>query len=196
MIKQAKFITSVAELDKLPDFNCPEIAIVGKSNVGKSSFINMMVGQKKLAKTSSEPGRTRLINFFEINNGQFFFVDLPGYGFAKVGKEEKKNWGRLIDGYLVDRQNLINVFVLVDIRRIPSEDDKLLLKFLYAYGIPMTIIATKADKLSKLQQSKARSAIATALGVGPANIIMVSSETGQGKDDLIERIDVLLASLA
>ena len=97
MIKQAKFVISVADADKIPDYGTPEIAIAGKSNVGKSSFINFMANQKKLAKTSSEPGRTRLLNFFEINNGEYYFVDLPGYGYARVNRAEKLKWGGLID---------------------------------------------------------------------------------------------------
>ena len=100
MIKQAKFVTSVADASKMPDFGACEIAIAGKSNVGKSSFINFMVNQNKLAKTSQEPGRTRLLNYFEINNGEYYFVDLPGYGYAKVNKQEKQKWGGLIENYL------------------------------------------------------------------------------------------------
>ncbi len=192
MIKQAKFITSVASQSKLPDFRSPEIAIAGKSNVGKSSFINMMVGQKKLARASSEPGRTRLLNFFEINGGEFYFVDLPGYGYAKVNKAEKAKWGGLIESYLRQSANLINVFVLIDIRREPNEDDRMLLQYLYAYSIPFTVIATKADKLSKLQQGKFKQAIASALGVGSGDIILTSAQTGEGKEDVFRRIDQLL----
>ena len=116
MIKQAKFVTSVADGKNIQDFGAPEIAIAGKSNVGKSSFINFMTNQNKLAKTSSEPGRTRLLNYFEINNGEYYFVDLPGYGYAKVARGEKEKWGVLIENYLRTSKNLINVFVLVDMR--------------------------------------------------------------------------------
>ena len=192
MIKQAKFVTSVADAGKLPDFGAPEIAIAGKSNVGKSSFINMLTGQGKLARTSSEPGRTRLINFFEINKGEYYFADLPGYGFAKVSRAEKDKWGALIENYLSKSENLINVFVLVDLRHEPTDDDKLLLNYLYAYSIPFTIIATKADKLSRLQQGKCRQIVANALGVGTSDVIVTSSEKGIGKQEVFERIDRLL----
>lgn len=194
MIKQAKFVTSVAGGSTLPNFSAPEIAIAGRSNVGKSSFINMLTGQGKLARTSSEPGRTRLINFFEINNGEYYFADLPGYGYARVSRAEKEKWGALIENYFIKSENLINVFVLVDLRHEPTEDDKLLLKYLYSYSIPFTVIATKADKLSRLQQGKCRQVIASALGIGPADIIVTSSEKGIGKQEVFARIDQLLAA--
>lgn len=192
MIKQAKFTVSVADSANIPDYGAPEIAIAGKSNVGKSSFINFMVNQNKLAKTSQEPGRTRLINYFEINNGEFYFVDLPGYGFAKVNHGEKQKWGAMIEGYLQNSQNLINVFVLVDIRHEPTEDDLMLLKYLYAYSIPFSVIATKADKLSRMQQNKCRAVIASKLGIGTGDVIITSSSAKTGKEDVLKRIDTLL----
>ena len=131
MIKQAKFVVSVADASKVPDYGACEIAIAGKSNVGKSSFINFMVNQNKLAKTSQEPGRTRLLNYFEINNGEYYFVDLPGYGYAKVNKQEKQKWGGLIENYLRTSKRLVNVFVLVDMRHEPTDDDKMLINYLY-----------------------------------------------------------------
>lgn len=195
MIKQAKFIISVADADKIPDYCAPEIAIAGKSNVGKSSFINFMTNQNKLAKTSSEPGRTRLINFFEINKGEYYFVDLPGYGYAKVNKAEKQKWGGLIESYLQGSPNLINVFMLVDVRHEPSEDDKIMVKYLYATGTPFTIIATKADKLSRAQQTKAKQVIANAFGVGTGDIILTSATAKTGKDEVLKRIDSLLSAM-
>lgn len=195
MIKQAKFIISVADADKIPDYCAPEIAIAGKSNVGKSSFINFMTNQNKLAKTSSEPGRTRLINFFEINKGEYYFVDLPGYGYAKVNKAEKQKWGGLIESYLQGSPNLINVFMLVDVRHEPSEDDKIMVKYLYATGTPFTIIATKADKLSRAQQTKAKQVIANAFGVGTGDIILTSATAKTGKDEVLKRIDSLLSAI-
>jgi len=191
-IKQAKFITSVAKVDNIPNYEVPEIAIAGKSNVGKSSFINFLVNQNKLAKTSQEPGRTRLLNYFEINNGEFYFVDLPGYGFAKVNQSEKEKWGILLETYLTTSQNLINVFVLVDSRHEPTSDDKMLINYLYSYQIPFTIVATKADKLSKLQQQKSLSMISTALAVGKNDIIMTSSVAKLGKDLVFSKIEHLL----
>lgn len=192
MIKQARFVTSVANLSQLPDYGVPEIAIAGKSNVGKSSFINFMVNQNKLAKTSQEPGRTRLLNYFEINKGEYYFVDLPGYGYAKVNKQKKQKWGGLIETYLKNSTRLINVFVLVDIRHEPSEDDLLMVHYLYAYGIPFTLIATKADKLSRAQQQKALAVIASKMGVGAKDILVTSSSQKTGKEQVLERIDTLL----
>ncbi len=194
MIKQAKFVVSVANGKNIPDYDVPEIAIAGKSNVGKSSFINFMTNQNKLAKTSQEPGRTRLLNYFEINNGEYYFVDLPGYGFARVNHGEKQKWGDLIETYLTTSQNLINVFVLVDIRHEPTSDDKMLINFLYAYHIPFTIIATKADKLSRAQQVKAKSVIASSLAVGVNDILVTSSAQKTGKEGVLARIDTLLAN--
>lgn len=194
MIKQAKFVTSVADASKMPDYGVPEIAIAGKSNVGKSSFINFMVNQNKLAKTSQEPGRTRLLNYFEINNGEYYFVDLPGYGYAKVNKQEKQKWGGLIENYLRTSNRLINVFVLVDIRHEPTDDDKMLINYLYSYNIPFTIIATKADKLSRAQQQKCLSVIATALCVGTKDILVTSASAKTGKEGVLTRIEMLLAN--
>ncbi len=192
MIKQAEFIISVAEAAKIPDYGMPEIAIAGKSNVGKSSFINFLTNQKKLAKTSSEPGRTRLLNYFKINNGEYCFVDLPGYGYAKVNKTDKKKWGGLVETYLQQSCNLINVFVLVDIRHEPTEDDKLMVRYLYSTGIPFTLIATKSDKLSRAQQQKCRAIVANSLGVGTKDIILTSSLSKTGKEEVLARIDTLL----
>lgn len=192
MIKQAEFIISVADKDKVPDFNTPEIAIVGKSNVGKSSFINMMTGMSKLAKTSSEPGRTRLLNFFKINNGEFYFVDLPGYGYARVSDAEKKKWAALIEGYLTTSPNLINVFMLVDSRHEPTEDDRAMINYLYAYNLPLTVIATKADKLSRMQREKAKQVIASALAIGRDSVIMTSVPDKLGKSEVETKIDTLL----
>lgn len=192
MIKQAKFVTSVADAKNIPDYAVPEIAIAGKSNVGKSSFINFVVNQNKLAKTSQEPGRTRLLNYFEINNGEYYFVDLPGYGYAKVNRQEKQKWGGLIENYLRTSKNLINVFVLVDLRHEPTDDDKMLINYLYAYHIPFTIIATKADKLSRVQQQKCRAVVSSALCVGINDIIVTSSTAKTGKEAVLARIDTLL----
>lgn len=188
MIKKAKFITSVADKSKIHETNAPEFAFAGKSNVGKSSLINYLTGQSKLAKTSSEPGRTRLLNYFEINDGQFYFVDLPGYGYAKVSKEEKIKWGDLIETYLKTSENLKNVFVLLDIRHEPSADDLLLISFLFTLNIPFTIIATKADKLSKMQTRKAVAMLSAETKVGADNIIVTSVTQKKGREEVEKRI--------
>lgn len=191
-IKQAKFVVSVAEHSKCPDTNIKEIAIAGKSNVGKSSFINFMTNVGRLAKTSSEPGRTRLLNYFDINNGEFLFVDLPGYGYARVSDDEKTKWGVLIEGYLKENKNLLNVFVLVDSRHEPSANDKQIIAYLHFYSIPFTIIATKCDKLSKIQLQKQLNIIANTLSQGIENIYPCSASNKTGKEKILERIENIL----
>ncbi len=195
VIKNAKFLISVADPTKIPDYGVPEIAFAGKSNVGKSSFINFLTGNGKLARTSADPGRTRLLNYFGINGGECVFVDLPGYGFAKVSKSEKAGWGAMIEGYLTTSKNLKNVFVLLDVRHEPTADDKMLLNFLYHYNIPFTVIATKCDKLSRMQQGKRRADIASAIGIGVQNVYTVSALKKTGKEDILERLDSVLYSV-
>lgn len=196
IIKNAEFLTSVADSGKLPNFGAPEIAFAGKSNVGKSSFINFLTGNGKLARTSGDPGRTRLLNFFGINGREVVFVDLPGYGFAKVAKTEKAKWGAMIEGYLTGSANLKNVFVLLDVRHEPTADDKMLLNFLYHYNIPFTVIATKCDKLSRAQLTKRRAEIASSVGVGTGNVYMISALKKTGKEEILARLDALLAPVS
>lgn len=194
VIKNAEFIVSVADSGKLPDFGAPEIAFAGKSNVGKSSFINFLTGNGKLARTSGDPGRTRLVNYFGVNGRSLIFVDLPGYGFAKVAKTEKAKWGRMIEGYLTGSRNLVNVFVLLDVRHEPTADDKMLLNFLYHYNIPFTVVATKCDKLSRAQLTKRRAEIANAVGIGVGNVYLISALKKTGKEEMLARIDSLVAA--
>lgn len=196
IIKNAEFLTSVADSGKLPDFGAPEIAFAGKSNVGKSSFINFLTGNGKLARTSGDPGRTRLLNFFGINGREVVFVDLPGYGFAKVAKTEKAKWGAMIEGYLTGSANLKNVFVLLDVRHEPTADDKMLLNFLYHYNIPFTVVATKCDKLSRAQLTKRRAEIASSVCVGTGNVYMISALKKTGKEEILARLDALLAPVS
>lgn len=191
-IKQSKFLISVANSGKLPEYDAPEIAIAGKSNVGKSTLINFLVNNKKMAKTSSSPGRTRLLNYFEINNGEFNIVDLPGYGFAKAPKSEIAKWGEMIEGYFQNSDKLKNVFVLVDSRHEPSQDDIQLISYFYYYHIPFTIIATKTDKLSRAQIAKNRKLIAETFRIGIDNVIMSSSENRTGKEQILSRIEQVL----
>ncbi len=191
-IKQSKFLISVANSGKLPEYDAPEIAIAGKSNVGKSTLINFLVNNKKMAKTSSSPGRTRLLNYFEINNGEFNIVDLPGYGFAKAPKSEIEKWGEMIEGYFQNSNKLKNVFVLVDSRHEPSQDDIQLVSYFYYYHIPFTIIATKTDKLSRSQIAKSRKLIAETFRIGIENVIMSSSENHTGKEEILARIEQVL----
>lgn len=191
-IKQCRFVTSVADSKNIKDYGMPEIAIAGKSNVGKSSFINYMVNNYGMAKTSSTPGKTRLLNYFEINKGQFMFVDLPGYGFAKVSGEVKDSWDDMIGGYLLGSKRLINVFLLVDVRHEPTSLDKQMVAYMHHYQIPFTVIATKCDKLSRQACMKQRSVIASALCLGNENVMFVSSQAKSGKEELLNRINNLL----
>ena len=185
-IKEATFITSVASADKFYKTDKPIIAICGKSNVGKSSLINMLANRKKLAKTSVTPGRTRLINYFDF--GEFVLADLPGYGFAKVSKEEKKKWGQLLETFLA-KEKLSLVISLVDIRHKPTEDDVMMVNYLYHYALPFILVATKADKLAKTKVKPAAKDIANYLRVGAADIIPSSAETGLGKDLIFSAIE-------
>ncbi len=192
MIKKAVFVTSVGDLRQIKEHYPIEIAVAGKSNVGKSSFINFICNNSKLAKTSKEPGRTRLLNYFKINDGEFVLVDLPGYGFAKVNDKEKEKWGKLIEGYFNASTGLKNVFVLVDIRHDPTANDMQMFKYLYYYNIPFTIIATKADKLSRSAGLKRKKEIADYIGVGVDNIFVCSSHAKTGANEIYERIEQII----
>lgn len=192
MIKKAIFVTSVGDLRQIKEHYPIEIAVAGKSNVGKSSFINFICNNSKLAKTSKEPGRTRLLNYFKINDGEFVLVDLPGYGFAKVNDKEKEKWGKLIEGYFNESTGLKNVFVLVDIRHDPTANDMQMFKYLYYYNIPFTIIATKADKLSRSAAMKRKKEIADYIGVGVDNIFVCSSYAKTGAQEIYDRIDQII----
>ena len=145
-ITKAEFVTSAAGKNQFITADKPVIAVCGKSNVGKSSFINMLAGRKKLAKVSKEPGRTRLVNYFDF--GEFLLADLPGYGFARVSKEEKAKWAKLLDDFFAERR-AAHVFALCDVRHDPTADDRQMIEYLYYHIMPFTVIATKADKLSK-----------------------------------------------
>lgn len=186
-IRSAKFITSATDCKKMSE-GVPEIAFVGRSNVGKSSLINMLTKQKKLCKTSSTPGRTRLINYFLINDN-LYFVDLPGYGYAKASKREVGGWQSMIEPYLVENEDLKCVCMLVDSRIEPTDQDKQMLKFLNYYQIPFVIIATKCDKFGKSQIKPQMQKLANYLGVGKDNIFATSSESGYGRLELLNKLD-------
>ena len=190
MIK-AQFITSAASKSQFIQPAKPIIAVCGKSNVGKSSFINMLANIKKLAKVSKEPGRTRLINYFDM--GDFVLADLPGYGYARVSQAEKSKWAKLLDDFFADKQNISHVFSLVDIRHAPSSDDIQMIGYLNYHIIPFTIIATKADKLSRAQAQRSVVNIAAALKCGTGNIIVTSSETRQGLAEVTDKISDILS---
>jgi len=191
MIQKARFIKSAANYGDCIVSEFPQIAVVGKSNVGKSSFINSITGSTKLARTSKDPGRTRLINYFLIDE-KFLLTDLPGYGYAKVSQTEKQKWANLIETYLEKEPMLTHVFFLVDARHNPTADDLIMYDYLFHCNIPYTIIATKSDKIPKSKLINHKKNLASILKVGVDNIIAVSSVTGQGKDETTARIDQII----
>ena len=190
-IKQASFVTSLAKYHEEPPIQLPQLAVVGKSNVGKSSLINSLCNRRKLCKTSATPGKTRLINVFLINE-EFHLVDLPGYGFAKVDKAEKKRWGDMMDTYFQESNYLMHVLHLVDIRHEPTQDDIAMNKYFRQMDIPFTVVATKADKISRAARMKHIAPICRALLVQPWEVIPYSSEDGFGRDKLLEEIEKVL----
>jgi GTP-binding protein len=187
-IRSAEFVISAVKPEQYPDGDQPEIALAGRSNVGKSSLINRLINRKNLARTSSKPGKTQTLNYYHIN-GQFYFVDLPGYGFARVPHAVKVQWSKMIESYLSKRENLKLVLHLVDIRHAPSKDDIAMYEWLKHYGLPRVVIATKADKIARGQWLKHMKIIREALHLEPSvPFIPFSAETGQGKDELWQAI--------
>ena len=189
IIKKAEFITSAARAADFINSDKPIIAIAGKSNVGKSSFINALANRSKLAKTSNTPGRTRLVNYFDF--GDFILADLPGYGFAEVSKAEKDKWSRLMEIFFAETK-IAHVLSLVDLRHNPTKDDLQMINYLYTYTLPFTLIATKADKLGKSKIKPQASEIASKLKVGVNDIIAVSNETKYGFEKVFDRLDKIL----
>ncbi len=186
VVKNATFITSAAKKEQFITPDKPMIAVCGKSNVGKSSFINMLANRKKLAKTSSEPGRTRLVNYFDF--GEFILADLPGYGFARVSKTEKEKWAKTLDHFFQDKGKLAHVLMLVDARHDPTAEDMQMLEFLHYHTIPFTVVLTKADKLSRMKLKEHIKAIAADLFLAPANMLATSAETGYGKTEVLNKL--------
>lgn len=194
-ITSAEFVKSAVWPDQYPQASMPEIAFAGRSNVGKSSLINTIVGKKNLAKTSNTPGRTQLINFFTINE-TLSFVDLPGYGWAKVSRSVKKDWGEMIEAYLRERQSLALIIFILDIRRDPSDEDLSLRDWLTHYNIPYLFILTKADKLSNNQAIARRRSIAKALKISEEKkLILFSAKTQKGKTDIWQVLDEHISCL-
>ena len=192
VIKSADLETVVGVTSKLPENLLPEFAFAGRSNVGKSSLINKLVNRKALARTSSQPGKTQTINFFLLN-GEFYFVDLPGYGYAKVSKELQAKWGKMIERYLTRSRQLRLIFLLVDIRHEPSAGDKQMYEWVKNNEIPAVIIATKADKINRSQLQKQLAMIRKELGGAKEPIIPFSKETGQGFDEVWKVMEDYLA---
>ena len=186
-IKSAEIVISAVKREQYPSEDLPEIALSGRSNVGKSSIINMLVNMRKLARTSSSPGKTQTLNFYNINK-QFYIVDLPGYGYAKVSKTSKEQWGKMIETYLTNRPNLLEVFQLVDIRHKPSEQDIQMYEWIKLMGFNNIVIATKLDKITRSQRQKQLSIIRNELKMEDNLLIPVSSDSREGKEALWEVI--------
>ena len=191
IIKSAEFIKSAVKPETYPDPTLPEVAFAGRSNVGKSSLINTLVNRKRLVKTSSTPGRTQLLNFFRIND-RFCFVDLPGYGYAKVPEAVRRAWGPMVEGYLAGRSCLKGVVLVLDIRRRPKEEEINLLSWLSDRGIAATVVLTKMDKLSKSRRMQQRRAAAEALALSAPDPVLFSAKTRAGRNELWGRIATLL----
>lgn len=182
-VTSAEIVISAVKPEQYPNNQLPEIALAGRSNVGKSSFINRMVQRKNLARTSSKPGKTQTLNFYLINEA-FHFVDVPGYGFAKVSKREREAWGKMIETYLLKREELKAVMLIIDLRHTPTDDDKMMYNFLKYYQIPCIIIATKADKITKAKRTKHLKTVHQVLQpIAGDELILFSSETGEGKEE-------------
>lgn len=191
-IKQSVFIISAVSKNMYPEDDKIEIAFVGRSNVGKSSLINSLANRKKLVKVSSTPGKTRLVNFFLINN-EFYFVDLPGYGYAKVSKEEKKNWGRIVEEYLLYNNYKKKVVLLVDCRHKPTSDDVMMYNFIKHYGYIAMVVATKRDKISKNEQTKSQKIIRETLNMpNDEKLIYFSSLSKDGREEILLEIEKIV----
>lgn len=184
---QVSFIDSVFSLRQLPEPLYPEIAFAGRSNVGKSSLINKLIKRKNLVKTSSKPGKTRSLNFFEVKESMFL-VDLPGYGFAQVNKQIRSEWEGLISGYLLERETLACVVVIIDLRHALKNTDREMIDWLLYNNIPALPVYTKADKLSKNKQAKQAAALDAALNIAPADRLLFSAKSGLGCEELRNRL--------
>ena len=192
IITSAEFVKSAVKPSQYTSSALPEIAFTGRSNVGKSSLINTLVNRKHLVKTSSTPGRTQLINFFIINQ-TISFVDLPGFGYAKVPESVRKSWGPMIETYLTTRNTLKGVVLIMDIRRIPGMRELNFIEWLHYFKIPSILILTKSDKLSKIKQKNQHLAIAKALSVNKKELILFSAKSRMGKDDVWDAIERLIS---
>lgn len=190
-ITSSELVISAMRRSQYPTDNLPEFMLVGRSNVGKSSFINTITNNKKMARVSNTPGKTRNLNFYLINNS-FYFVDVPGYGYASVSKKEHKKFGLMIEEYLEKRPNLVRTYMLVDLRHKPSEDDVLMYKYLKYYNLPVTIVATKADKISNNKRNKAMNTILKTLELEKGDsFIVLSNITKEGRDKILNEIEDL-----
>ncbi|MBQ9890226.1 MAG: YihA family ribosome biogenesis GTP-binding protein [Firmicutes bacterium] len=192
MIRSSEFICAAVKPSQYPEEGAPEIAFAGRSNVGKSSLINLLLNRRKLAKVSSTPGKTRTINFYNVN-GEFRLVDLPGYGYAKVSKSESADWGKMMEDYLSKRQGLKKVIQLVDSRHAPTAQDKQMYDYLRYYGLDGIVVATKSDKLSGSELSRNLALIKRELQLGSGDVLIpVSALKRTGTDELLSVMEEIL----
>ncbi|ANU12790.1 GTP-binding protein EngB [Planococcus halocryophilus Or1] len=188
-VNNVELVISAVRPDQYPEDGLPEFALAGRSNVGKSSFINKMIGRKSMARISSKPGKTQTLNFYKIEE-KLFYVDVPGYGYAKVSKSEREAWGKMIERYITGREPLRAVIQIVDLRHPPSKDDVAMYDFMKHFEIPCIIIATKADKIPKGKWDKHKKIVRTTLEMEKTDpLIVFSSETGLGKDEAWQEIE-------
>ncbi|EAG2314868.1 YihA family ribosome biogenesis GTP-binding protein [Listeria monocytogenes] len=182
-VNNVELIISAVRPEQYPETDLPEYALAGRSNVGKSSFINTMIRRKSMARISQKPGKTQTLNFYKIEEA-LFFVDVPGYGFAKVSKTEREKWGVMIETYITSREQLRGVIQIVDLRHKPTEDDRMMYEFLKYYDIPVIVVATKADKIPRSKWQKNAKIVRETLDFDPHDkFVLFSSETKMGKDE-------------
>ncbi|WP_047985008.1 ribosome biogenesis GTP-binding protein YihA/YsxC [Ornithinibacillus californiensis] len=182
-VTNAEIVISAVSKKQYPNDQLPEIALAGRSNVGKSSFINKLINRKSLARTSSKPGKTQTLNFYRINEA-FYFVDVPGYGYAKVSKTEREKWGKMMEEYFQSRETLKVVLLITDIRHEPTKDDVQMYDFLKHFGLPVVVVATKMDKIPKGKRAQHLKRTINTLQVEKGDLVLpFSSETGEGKDE-------------
>ncbi|WP_271852384.1 ribosome biogenesis GTP-binding protein YihA/YsxC [Planococcus maritimus] len=188
-VHNVELVISAVRPAQYPETELPEFALAGRSNVGKSSFINKLIGRKSMARISSKPGKTQTLNFYKIEE-DLFFVDVPGYGYAKVSKTEREAWGKMIETYITSREQLRAVVQIVDLRHPPSKDDQMMYDFMKHYNIPCIIIATKADKIPKGKWDKHKKIVREGLDMEKGDpLIVFSSETGLGQEAAWEEIE-------
>ena len=191
-IESVKLVISAVRRSQYPIDDKPEFLLVGRSNVGKSSFINTLINRKNFARTSSNPGKTQTINFYLVND-EFYLVDAPGYGYANLNKAKQKKFGLMMEDYLTTRQNLKQVFMLIDFRHKPSNDDIMMYDYLKYYKLPVTIVATKTDKVGITLQQKQRNTILDTLDLVVGNdFVAFSNVTKEGKKEIIEKIERII----
>lgn len=189
IIKKAELETVCGVKSSFPEHRIPEFAFAGKSNVGKSSLINSLMQRKSLARTSASPGKTQTINFYNVND-EYYFVDLPGYGYTKASESVRAEWGRMVERYLKQSRMLLRVFLLVDIRHRPTSDDRLMYNWIHSQGFDPVVVATKSDKLGKNDKPKALKLIRETLGMKEEELLIpYSSESKEGREDIYSLLE-------